>query len=214
MRERVSLFVARSIVPELRTVSHMNTESTWQRATELLPPAIRRRIKGAENLTTFVENVLRYHAMSEADLLRATVNCLLNLECLDDSVPSPDVELRTILVPELWERLQGGTRDRLRRLTSTLAEYNPSSFWRRSRFWLAAQEADMCLAARRLSQHIAQVESADTAALIEQVRFAIAGSHADADWGPTACVYEPGFTYRLVPAIAYRVRARQDGRNT
>jgi hypothetical protein len=161
----------------------MNTKSTWQRATELLPPAIRQRIKGAENLTSFVENVSRYHAMPDADLLHATVACLLNLERLDDSVPSPDVELRTVLVPELWERLQGGTRDRLLRLTSTLAEYNPSSLWRRSRFWSAAQEAATCLAARRLRQRISQAESADTAILIEQVRFAIAGSHADANWG-------------------------------
>jgi hypothetical protein len=191
-----------------------NTESAWQRATGLLPPAIRQRVRGAEDLASFVENVSRYLAMANADLLHATEVYLRNLERLDDGIATPDGELRIVLVPELWERLQIGTRDELRRITSTLAEYNPSPFWRRSRIWSAAREAEMCLAAHRLRQRIAQAESADTSALIEQVRFAIAGSHADTDWGPTACVYEPGFTYRLVPAIAFRVRTRQEDRRT
>jgi hypothetical protein len=185
--------------------------SSWLRATALLPPSIQQWLEKESGaaVSSFIDGASRYHTMSDSDLLRATEVCLRNLERLDDSAASPDVDLRTALVPELWERLQSGTRNALRRLTSTLAEYAPAPFWRQSRLWSAEREAALCEEARQLRLRVTQLARVDTAALIEQVRFAIAGSRAADRWGPTACVYEPGFTYRLVPALALRVRTRQ-----
>ena len=170
----------------------------------IIPPAILRRVV---DRSAFLNEVARYIAMADDDLLRATKVCLRNVERLDDLAAGPDGALQLVLVPELWEHLRPGTRDALRRISSTLAEYNPdpthpSMFAQR----LSPEtRARLREGAGTLRQHIAHASSLDVRALVEQVRFAIAGSRAADRWSPADFVYEPGFVYRLVPAIAWRV---------
>jgi hypothetical protein len=179
------------------------------RVEDLLPPVVLRRVRAVDRLA-FFDDVKRYVAMDDDDLLRATRVCLRNLGRLDDHVPGPDVDLRGVLVPELWERLRSGTRNDLRRLSCTLAEYNPDSA-RPSIFarYLSPETlASLHVAADELRRRIESTALLDVGALIEQVRFAIAGSRAVDWWSPADPVYEPGFTYRLVPAVAWRVLVR------
>jgi len=181
-------------------------------AEDLVPLAVLRRVI---DRAYFLHDVARHVAMDDEDLRRATEVCLRNLDRLDldaeyDLVP--DAQLRHVLVPELWERLRPGSRDGLRRISTTLAEYDfdpeRTSFWRRSRLWSEKCQARLREAAVRLRDEVARVASLDAQALVEQARFAIAGSRAADQWTADACVYEPGFAYRLVPAVAQRVLAR------
>jgi hypothetical protein len=144
-----------------------------------------------------------------------------NLERVDDSVTSPDRDIQLIIVPELWERIRTGTRDKLRRISSTLAEYDPDptppSIFSR----LLSQEALKRLreGSNDLRQRLKHAAQLDVPSLVEQVRFMIAeqvrfmiaGSHAADRWEPDAHVYETVFVYRLVPAIAWRALVRDPG---
>jgi len=179
------------------------TAATFAR---LIPPAVLRRVP---DRTAFLNETAHYIAMGDDALLRATQVCLRNLERLDD-LTGPDAALQLVLVPELWERLRSGTRDALRRISSTLAEYDPdparpSIFVRRlapETYARLREDADA------LRQYVARTTPLDDKSLVEQVRFAIAGSRATDRWSPADFVYEPGFVYRLVPAIAWRVLVR------
>ena len=172
----------------------------------VLPPAVLRRVA---DRSAFMNDVARYIAMGDDDLLRATEVCLRNVERLDDLAAGPDGDLQLVLIPELWEHLRSGTRDAIRRISSTLAEYNPdptrpSIFEQRLS---PKTRTRLREGANALRQSIAHTSRLDVGALVEQVRFAIAGSRADR-WSPADFVYEPGFVYRLVPAIAWRVLVR------
>ena len=181
-------------------------------AVDLISPAVLGRVT---DRARFLGEIARYVAMTEDELRRATEVCLHNLERLDLEVEralGPDARLRNVLVPELWERLRPGSRDDLRRISTSLAEYDPDpdrpSFWKRSKFWSEERVAQLA-AASQLRDDVARTAAVDNRTLIEQVRFAIAGSRAAERWAPDYPVYEPGFAYRLVPAVAERV-ARLD----
>lgn len=169
----------------------------------LLPPVIRRFVA---DRPAFLDDVARYAAMSDDDLFCTTAVCLRNLERLGDLGAGPDADLRAVLVPELWERLRPGSRDPLRRITTTIAEYrgDTPSIFRLS----AGTLARLRDSADDLRLRVASAEALDAEALVERTRFAIAGSRARDSWPPDCPVYEAGFTYRLVPAVAGRVLAR------
>ena len=171
-------------------------------AEALLPAAIRRRIT---DRPLFSYAVARYTAMSLPDLLQQTSACLRNLGRLDDLRASADADLRCVLVPELWARLIPGTRTDLRWITTRLAEHRSdgTNFFRLSE----ATRAVIRASAEDLRHRVAAAADLDTEALVEQTRFAIAGSRAKDAWAPDDSVYEPGFAYRLVPVVACRVLA-------
>lgn len=173
----------------------------------LIPSTVFRRVT---DRPAFLDDITRYVAMEDADLLRATKTCLQNLERLDDLTAGPDSDLQLILVPALWERLQPGTRDVLRRISSTLAEYSPDPMCPSIFARLLSPEAQLSLreGADNLRARITLATQLDVRALVEQVRFAIAGSRAGDRWSPGDWVYEPVFVYRLVPAIAWRAYER------
>jgi hypothetical protein len=182
---------------------------------DLVPPAILQRVTDRAH---FLDDVQRYVVMKDEDLFRATEACLRNLGRLDVEVEydlGPDVRLRHVLVPELWERLRPGCRDALRQISTSLAEHNSDparvSFWRRSALWSAEGESRLHTAAIRLREDIAGMAGVDIDVLAEQTRFAIAGSRVVETWAPDYPVYEPGFTFRLVPVVAWRV-LRKEGR--
>lgn len=174
-------------------------------ATRVIPPSILRRVP---DRASFLNEVGRYNAMKDDDLLRATEVCLRNLDRLDDFVVDADSELQLVLVPELWERLRSGTRDALRRIGSTLAEYDPARSSIFSNRLSPETRTRLQEGAASLRLRVAHATLFDVPALVEQVRFAIAGSHAADHWAPDAFVYATGFTYRLVPALAGRVLVR------
>ena len=167
---------------------------------KLIPSAVLRRVTDPSVLLAGIE---RYLAMDDNDLFRATENCLRNLERLQD-LTSPDGDLQLVLVPELWERIRPGTRNGLRRISTVMAEYtpNPASIFARL---LSSEMAERWrMEAIDLRERVARASVLDVEALVEQVRFAIAGSRAASRWSPADFVYEPGFVYRLVPAVAWR----------
>jgi len=174
----------------------------------MIPPAILRRVA---DRSAFLNDVARYTKMGDDDLLHATEGCLRNVERIHDLVVfGPDSDLQIVLVPELWERLRSGTRDKLRRFSSTLAEYKPdlacpSIF---ARLLSPAALLRLRESADDLRQRVAHAARLDVQGLVEQVRFAIAGSRAARRWSPADLVYEPGFVYRLVPALTWRVLVR------
>lgn len=181
-------------------------------AEDLVPPRILQR---AGSRSRLLDDVRRYVVMSDVDLFHATESCLRNLERLDIEVEydlGPDVRLRHVLVPELWERLRPGSRTELRRISTSLAEHDPTraSFWRRSPLWSAESEARLSMAAVRLREDITHMTDSDIRALVEQTRFAIAGSSVAEKWPPDYCLYEPGFTFRLVPVVAWRTLRKQE----
>ena len=169
------------------------------RAEGLVPPAVLRRVVDRQ---AFREGLAAYVAMDDDDLYRSTQICLQNLDRLDQHDLGPDAELACVLIPECWERLRPGTRDRLRRISSSLAEYEG----RPSRLLSAERRAQLCAAADRLRTRVACAAALDARALVEQVRFAVAGSRRATQWPPEYPVYGPAFTYRLVPALAWRVQ--------
>ncbi len=183
-----------------------------QESARVIPPAILRRVR---DRCAFLDEVARFSSMADDDLLRATEGFLRNLNRLE-LLTGPDSELQLLLVPELWERLRPGTRDVLRRFSSTLAEYNPDptspSVFARclSPETLERLRTD----ADDLRERIAFTTKLDVQDLVEQVRFAIVGSRASSQWSPADFVYEPGFVYRLVPAIAGRVLVRNRQRSS
>jgi hypothetical protein len=175
----------------------------------VIPPAVMKRVTDRPR---FLSEIARYNAMNDDQLLQATVVCLRNLESLYDvaAAATSDGNLQLVLVPELWERLRAGTRDGLRQITSTLAEYNPNPAHPSILAPLLSAETLERLreGADVLRQRLASTALLDNAGLVEQVRFAIAGSRAADRWSPTAFVYEAGFVYRLVPAITWRLLVR------
>ena len=181
-------------------------------SSRMIPPTVLRRVR---DRGAFLHEVARYSAMTDDDLLLATEGCLRNLNRLDVLI-GPDSELQLLLVPELWERLRPGTRDRLRRISSTLAEYrpDPSSPSIFARCLSPETRERLRTDAEDLRERVAFTTKLDVQALIEQVRFAIAGSRASSHWSPADFVYEPGFVYRLVPAIAARAHARNHRRSS
>lgn len=160
------------------------------------------------NRPYFTSEIERYAAIDDHDLYRATLGCLRNMNRLERT-DGPDADLRHVLVPELWRRLHfAGARDELRKISTSLAEYTgaPSIFDRRLK---PGARDELRANADRLREQITSMAASDDRALIEQTRFAIAGSRAGDRFTPCAPVYEPAFAYRLVPVIAWRVLRRQ-----
>lgn len=185
---------------------NVHNVGTWQSARGLLPPIVLQRVAGR---AAFLEDIARYGAMADDDLLRATEVCLRNLRRLNNHA-GPDSDLQLVLVPELWERLRPGTRDVLRRISTTLAEYRPDPE-RPSLFARILSPAALTRLredAQDLRSRLEIAARLDVPALVEQTRFAIAGSRAAEGWSPADHVYEPAFVYRLVPAIAWRACQR------
>jgi hypothetical protein len=150
--------------------------------------------------------------MSDVDLLVATTTCYRNLTPLRDDEgrakhTGPDVELRYVLVPELWERLKPGTRAPLRRIQTTLAEYYPTDniF---SRILSKESRDNLRKNAEKLRSRIALMSEIDVRLLLDQTVAAISESSVLQKWLPSDFVYEPGFTFRLIPVIAQRVASR------
>jgi hypothetical protein len=184
--------------------------TSWERATSLLPAKIASQIvQDADRRSYFIDSVMRYHAMADVDLLGATEVCLRNLGRLDRD-EGPDVDLRHILIPEAWDRLMPGTgaRDRLRRISTGIAEYDPDRPSVFKRLLKPGQIARLGAMADRTRREIAQTSDVDTVSLVERIRFSIAGSCASQRFPATACVYEPGFAYRVSPVVARRLLAR------
>lgn len=182
------------------------TSTTQLRAEDLVPPTVLRRVVDRSHFAT---ELTRYAAMSDGELYHVTEVCLRNLGPLDDESAGPDADLRIILVPELWERLRPGSRDSLRRITLTLAEYqadSPSIF---ARMLSPGSLTRLRASADDLRRRVATATVLSAGALVEQTRFAVAGSHMAATWPPDYSVYESGFTYRLVPVVAWRVLVQE-----
>lgn len=168
-----------------------------------LPPLHR----GAVDDVVFARDIARYSSESDLDLLKTIKICLSNVDRLKSDVGGADAELRIVLVPELCERLVYGQRSIIRHVTTTLAEYEPTG--RAIERVLATQFGrDLVSEATELRKRIALASVLSTPDLCDQVRFAIAGSAAADRWPPTMCVYEPAFTYRVVPVLAVRVLRR------
>jgi len=176
---------------------------------DLLPTKIQAILAACPNDQECVQRSwARYQAMTDEDLLLATKTCLKNLPRTHvDLVSSSDAWLQAVLVPELWERIRAGTRTELRRISTSSAEYQhdperPGIF---SRLLGAERIARLQADADDLRAQIAIAQKLDTDSLVQSVRIAIAGSRAAETSGPAAYVYEPGFTYRLVPVIVCRL---------
>ena len=167
-----------------------------------LPATVTRRIVDA---ASFYADAARFAALNDAELLSATETCLRNLPRIDEATAAADTDLQLVLVTELWERLRPGTRDTLRRISTTLAEYDPSRSSIFDRLLSPASRVLLCTRATELRQAIARATWLDAGSLAQWTRFAIAGSRAMRRYAPEDCVYEPGFTYRLMPAIVRRV---------
>lgn len=169
---------------------------------DMVVPSVARRVADRRG---FLSDIARYVQMGDDDLYRATEVCLRNLERLDDEGEHPDSDLRLVLVPELWERIRSGSRDPLRRISSSLAEYRGDG----PRFFSSMLSEDdlarLRASADDMRRRVSAAAVLDAPGLVERVRFAIAGSRAADRWPPDHPVYEPGFTYRLVPAVAWRM---------
>jgi hypothetical protein len=172
-------------------------------ALSLIPEAIIRRAKERDR---WEASVLAYVALPADSLVEQIRYCLCNVVRLEsEDVDLSDVELQLVLLPELCERLVPGSRDRIRRTSSTLAEYHydptKTSIFKRLRpqaFVKLGQDAD------RLRARIAETAKLDTTAIVEKTRFAIAGHQAARRWKPDDFVYDPALVYRFAPALAWR----------
>jgi hypothetical protein len=178
----------------------------YARVVSILPQRV---VDAVADHDRFSHDVARYGRMSDADPLLAVEVCLKNLTRIDqDYLINPDFRLRAVIVPELCERVSPGLglRKMLRRYTTSGAEYAPSGAnpFRLSADRLRKLEID----AGDLRDAVAEAAAADDAALVEQARFAIAGSRGMERWSPSECVYESGFVYRIVPVLAIRVLGR------
>jgi len=150
--------------------------------------------------------VLEYAALPADRLVEQLRYCLRHVERLaSEDVELPDAELQLILLPELCERLVPGTRDTVRRASSNLAEYhydpNKPSIFRRLR---PQAHEKIGYDADRLRARIAEAAKLDTRAIVEHLRFVIAGHWAAKRWKPDDFVYDPALVYRFAPAVAWR----------
>lgn len=187
---------------EAVAVSTVTTKS----ACSLVPPSVLRRCARPQ---VVLESVARHAALHLDELLQCTRGYLQNLGRILEP-GGPDDDLRVVLVPEIWERLRPGTRDEIRRISSSLAEHygdRPTIF---SRMLPIALKASLDAAADALRARVAATAALDVDSLVDQVRFAVAGSRASARWAPDDPVYESAFAYRLVPALAWRALALGD----
>lgn len=166
-----------------------------------LPATVARRIV---DQAAFSADVGRITALNTTALFAMTENCLRNLPHVDEALPSADADLQLVLVPELWERIQPGVRGPLRRISTSLAEYDPNRPSSLARLLSAPIRRRLEVRASELRQAIARAASFDTKSLAEWTRFSIAGSRASSHHAPEDFVYPPAFTYRLVPAIVQR----------
>lgn len=141
-------------------------------------------------------------------LFELTQTCLRNLDRHD--VTSADNELRAIIVPELWERLQPSTRTEMRRITTTIAEFAPIKATYDGVTWSATHGSlsdQLTRDAERMHlriNHVAKMPLLDLAMLTVET---IAESNAHKHWPPETPVYECSFAYRLVPTLLHRVIA-------
>ncbi len=175
---------------------------------DLVPESILAR---ANSRSSFACDIDHYSSMPLADLYRATETCLKNVSRLDDEDGirkgkhcSSDSDLRLVIVPELWERLKPGSRMPLRRISSSLAEYDPDkpSVFRK----LLSSEA---ISELREGSHTlrARIEFAKTlrvSEVTEWMRFSILGVRIGSKWPSDYPVYDTAFAYRLIPAVAWR----------
>lgn len=184
-------------------------ETTNDKIARVVPPGVMMRTVDRRRL---IEKIAVNVALGDEDLLRGTQVCLRNLWRFSNEINTepeflgPDDLLRVVLVPELWERIRRGTRDELRRISTTLAEYRPdperpSVF---SRMLGAERTSRLRREADEMRALVERTSRLDTSEVVEQTRFAVAGSRAADRWSPETCVYDTGFTYQLVPAIAIR----------
>lgn len=186
-----------------------NPRPATTRPMDLLAPSIVSRIT---DRLRFNDCLARHEAMTDDELVKVVEVCLRNMDRIDetDERTSSDIDLRLVLVPEICDRILPGQRDRLRRISSTLAEYDPdpdqpSPFLRLLSPGLRLQLRE---SAADLRRRISRAAMRDTPSIVEQVRFSIAGSRSADRWAPSDHVYEPGFTYRVVPVIAVRALER------
>ncbi len=164
---------------------------------------------GGSRAEDFARQVSRYRLMTDEDLVKMTELYLRNMGRVDSRAEvGPDFDLQVVLVPELCERIVAGSRDRVRRISTSSAEYDDSrpSIFRR----MLSEESirELAASARSLRADIAAVSALPIEALVERARFAIHGSRSSDRFGPCAAVYEPAFVYRLAPVLAVRAADR------
>lgn len=183
------------------------------------------RARGVADVNMFARELLKYEAMSDAEIVRCAEVCLRNVEPRRDLAAislrfDAESDLRTFLVPEICERIQPGTRTALRRITTSIAEHDPDParpsifvrIWQmRSPSGTAArarqervyeQARREAAAARSRIALLSQVDRIDLAWRVEE---AIGASDVGERWQPTEFVYDPALTYRLVPALVERM---------
>lgn len=180
VRNRGSTWLSQLYVARYGSSMNIHTVTARLCAEDLVPPRVLQRIA---DRSIFLGDIARYVAMDDDNLLQSTRYCLSNVDRLlaeDEESLGPDARLRIVLVPELCERLRSSSRDTLRRISTSLAEYAPDpnrpSFWHRSPLWSAERRARLNTAATQLREDIACMAGIDVNALVEQTRFAIVGS--------------------------------------
>ena len=185
-------------------------------------------ILGSARASTYFADVRRLSSMDDAALVHCVEVCLSNAERMDDEEAMPDdFDLRALLAPELCERIVPGARTRLRRITTSRAEWVADpirtfffprfrGFRGRSGPWgtrarsevLREEHADRidaaCMRAR-----IAMLSAVPIEDLLDRTREAIGASRVMERWDPDAFVYDPGLTYRVIPVLARRAWARR-----
>lgn len=166
-------------------------------AVHLVPHGVAAR---ATNRARWERDVQEYVELPAAALIGVVHNCLKNVGRVERH--TPDGVLRTVVVPELCERIVSGSRETLRRLETTLAEYFPDLL--KPSLFGKLPCAELVRDAGTLRAHIAEAARLDARALTECLRFLIAGS-ASSRWAPDDFVYEPALVYRIAPALAWRV---------
>src|SRR5262245_61280796 len=100
----------------------MNNSEEDGVARKLIPPDVREKIRGASASAqrSHQEEARRFRGMTDDDLLEITKIMMRNLDQVGEGA---DRTLRAVLVPECWERIRPGTRDGLRTIVTTLAEW-------------------------------------------------------------------------------------------
>lgn len=173
-----------------------------------------RAVSGMVDVDRFMERVEEYLGRTDDELVHLADVCLRNLDRLEHVHTRlvsdyADLYLRAVVAPELCERLAPGCRTRLRRVTTSVAEWSveSSKFWRLTPRDCALREhrTDDAVAA------IARLSSLGVESLVEQARFAISGSRVLDRWAADCPVYDAGFTYSVVPVLSFRVLERSRG---
>lgn len=196
----------------------------------VLPARVSEAILGSDHARSYFADVRRLLAMDDADLVHCAQVCLSNVERTldeDEDAAPADFELRALLAPELCERIVPGGRMRLRRITTSCAEWicdplRPSFFSRFRGFrgrgdpWGTAvrsaalrEEHDRRVDAACLRARIAMLSAVSIDDLLDRTRAAIGASRVMERWQPYAFVYDPGLTYRVIPVLARRAWARR-----